>query len=653
MAKQTHTSPALSSGPLRGTRAGSSKQITLISAPWPIFSRPSIQLGVLKAYLKSRYPDLVVICHHFFLQVALSVGYPVYQAVSERVWPAECVYAAMLYPERADEIEALFARTRDKQPALQNLDFNRLVRQVKDVTDAFLDQVDWPAMDLAGVSVCLCQLSASLYLIRGIRKRAPHLPLIAGGPVIGGDYAADYLEAFPELDMVVCGEGERPLAALIEHLRAGGVPADFNGEAAVVNRWSGSGAAAVGFSQMSDLRALPVPDFGEYFALLKAFPAEKKFFPTLPAEISRGCWWQARDPATGEKGCAFCNLNLQWTGYRRKSAGQAASEVKAMSDRHQLLSFAYMDNSLPPMKSREVFGELAGLKKDFRFFSEIRASTDRRTLSELSSAGMSEVQIGIEALSDTLLKKLNKGTSAIENLEVMKNCEALGIKHKSNLIIHFPGSDAGDVEETLRVIGFARLFYPLRVVRFWLGLKSPVWQHPRKFGIRAVFNHPNYRVLFPDDVCRRVHFMIQDYRGDKTVQQKLWKPVVQAVKQWREDYFKLHSAAHADPGDGPILSYQDGGDFLILRRRRAGREPENHRLAGTSREIYLFCETRRSFEAVCARFPGFSAEQIRNFLAMMQEKRLMFSDKGWHLSLAAPLSAHLPRLLPSPADPEF
>jgi len=644
MAEQTHTSPALSTGPLRGSRAGSSNQITLISAPWPIFSRPSIQLGVLKAYLKSRYPDLVVVCHHFFLQVALSVGYPVYQAVSERVWPAECVYAAMLYPERASEIEALFARTRDKQPALQNLDFNRLVRQVKDVTDAFLEQPDWSAMDLAGVSVCLCQLSASLYLIREIRKRAPHLPLIAGGPVIGGDYAADYLDVFPELDMVVCGEGEWPLAALIGHLRAGGALADFKGGPAVVNRWEEDGGGAVSFSQMPDLQALPDPDVGEYFALLKAFPAEKQFFPVLPAEISRGCWWQAREPATGEKGCAFCNLNLQWTGYRKKSAVQAAAEVKAMTSRHQLLSVAYMDNSLPPKRSREIFRELAGLNKDFRFFSEIRASTDRRTLSELSSAGMSEVQIGIEALSDTLLKKLNKGTSAIENLEVMKNCEALGIRHNSNLIIHFPGSDAADVAETLRVIGFARLFYPLRVVRFWLGLKSPVWKHPRQFGIRAVFNHPYYRILFPDAVCRRVHFMIQDYRGDKTVQKKLWKPVTQAVNQWKQEYFELHCPPHAEPGEGPILSYQDGGDFLILRRRRAGREPENHRLSGTSRGIYLFCETRRSFEAICARFSGFSAEQIRNFLAMMQEKGLMFGDKGWHLSLAAPLRAHRPRL---------
>jgi hypothetical protein len=50
---------------------------------------------------------------------------------------------------------------------------------------------------------------------------------------------------------------------------------------------------------------------------------------------------------------------------------------------------------------------------------------------------MREVQIGIEALSSRLLKKLHKGTRAIQNLEIMKNCEMLGIRNISNLILQF------------------------------------------------------------------------------------------------------------------------------------------------------------------------------------------------------------------------
>jgi len=59
------------------------------------------------------------------------------------------------------------------------------------------------------------------------------------------------------------------------------------------------------------------------------------------------------------------------------------------------------------------------LKKDLRLFSELRATTSWAELKVMGKAGMQEVQIGIEALSTPLLKKLHKGTSAIQNLEIM------------------------------------------------------------------------------------------------------------------------------------------------------------------------------------------------------------------------------------------
>ena len=104
-----------------------------------------------------------------------------------------------------------------------------------------------------------------------------------------------------------------------------------------------------------------------------------------------------------------------------------------------------VDNVLPRKTSTEVFTKLDGLKKDLRLFSEIRATTSWAELKVMGKAGMQEVQIGIEALSTPLLKKLHKGTSAIQNLEIMKNCEALGIENISNLILYFPGSDERDV----------------------------------------------------------------------------------------------------------------------------------------------------------------------------------------------------------------
>src|SRR6056297_262775 len=194
-------------------------------------------------------------------------------------------------------------KSRQRPKSLQDLDFERLVRRVRDVSDAFIDRVDWAAMGLAGCSVCLCQLTSSLYFIREIKKRAPDLPIIAGGSIIGGHSARDLLDAFPEIEMIVVGEGEIPLTRLVAHLRGGGRLADFPPTAGIVTRKDGPLSEDSCFSQLSDMAELPAPDFSEYFAMLKRLSPEQAFFPTLPLEISRGCWWRAGIPEP-ERGAA-------------------------------------------------------------------------------------------------------------------------------------------------------------------------------------------------------------------------------------------------------------------------------------------------------------------------------------------------------------
>ena len=99
------------------------KSVVLLSTPWPVFSRPSIQLGTLKSYLKLQFPELEVIAHHFYLKLAETIGYRLYQAISERTWLAETVYAALLYPKRIESIEKLFHKEARGIPILRSVDF--------------------------------------------------------------------------------------------------------------------------------------------------------------------------------------------------------------------------------------------------------------------------------------------------------------------------------------------------------------------------------------------------------------------------------------------------------------------------------------------------------------------------------------------------
>jgi ribosomal peptide maturation radical SAM protein 1 len=420
------------------------------------------------------------------------------------------------------------------------------------------------------------------------------------------------------------------LSQLVDSLKQASYPAEISHIPGLVVNPPDHHHGTITRSQLKDLTELPSPDYDEYFTLLQSLTPQKTFFPTLPAEISRGCWWRKSPVGKLYSGCTFCNLNLQWAGYRTKAPRQVVREIDALTTKYQTLSVAFMDNLIPLKVSETIFSDLAESQKDYRLFCEIRAATPRRVLKRMKDAGVYELQIGIEALSTRLLKKLNKGTTAIQNLEIMKTCEELGLVNASNLILGFPGSDRDDVEETLHNLEFAMPFRPMRSVQFWLGMGSPVWANPKDFGLKSVYNHPNWAVLFPASIYEAMQFPIQSYRGDRLRQKKLWRPVKEKVNTWMKAYAELHRV----PGSKPILSYRDGKEFLIINQKRPEIGPMNHRLVGSSRKIYLFCRQPRSLKVILEHFPSFGEDRITAFLKMMVDKRLMFEENSSYLSLA-------------------
>ncbi len=614
---------------MKSQQTNKCKGVILVSMPWSLFSRPSIQIGTLKAYLKLQFPYLNIAAHHFYLKVAETIGYKLYHSVSESTWLAETIYAAMLSPEKLKTIEKIFYREAGVKPLFRKLSFTELVSKVRKVTDVFIESINWNKFCLAGFSVSQCQLTSSLYIIKQIKIKHPDLKIVLGGSTFAGA-SKELFKLIPEIDFVVKGEGELPLSQLVHHLGIYSKIDKIPSIKGVISRESIEDDNSDIFYQMETLSSLPMPDFDDYFDLLQTFGSNKTFFPTILCEISRGCWWRHAQRLKKIKGCAFCNLNLQWDGYRSKDYSKVVSEVDNLTSKYKTLSVAFTDNALPVKESKKVFTQLKELKKDFRFFSEIRATTTMENLKIMRDAGMSEVQIGIESLSTRLLKKINKGTTAIQNLEIMKNCEHLGIINNSNLILQFPGSNKDDVEETLRNLEFAAPFRPLRQVNFWLGLESPVWQNPQQFGIKALYNHPRYADLLPQNISTSMRFLIQLYRGDLGCQKKLWKPVRQRIKAWKMEYEALHNNSIFEP----ILSFLDGRNFLIIIQKQLNDRTLTHRLKGKSREIYLFCRHHRSIKKILEHFSELSDDKIISFLRIMVNKKLMFEENKNYLSLA-------------------
>jgi hypothetical protein len=155
-------------------------RVVLVSTPWPLYTRPSIQLGALKSYISSHLAALKVDAHYFYLALAKAIGYKRYHDISERTWLAESIYAALLYPKRFEQIETLFTREAARSALLKKIKFDELIAQIKKSTDTFIKSIVWDSYTLAGFSVSLCQLTSSLYFIKSVKQKYPNLLTVVG-----------------------------------------------------------------------------------------------------------------------------------------------------------------------------------------------------------------------------------------------------------------------------------------------------------------------------------------------------------------------------------------------------------------------------------------------------------------------------------------
>ncbi len=578
--------------------------------PWPLFSRPSVQVGVLKGFLQKNWPELEVKSFHPYLKVASALGYDLYQKLSETFWIAEALGAALLFPERCPEIKNFCQKkTKGKIP---NFDFEKNLATLESSLEACFAEIDWKPFSAIGFSVCLNQLCTSLWGAKWLKRRFPEKPVIFGGSSCAKDLGKSILRLFPEVDFIINGEGEKPLLALLKHLIEG-APKPHKG---LFFRKNGT-VEGEGFLELNP-EELPSPIYDDYLKEVMSLPAEKRFFPTIPLEMSRGCWWFK---------CSFCNLNLQWHGFRKKALPQVLKEIRAHAQAG-LLDFAFMDNCLPVKDSLLLFAELAKDKIDYRFFAELRAVYKRTDYHLMRQGGLTWVQIGIEALSTGVLKKLNKGTTAIENIAAMRHCEEAGLILEGNLILEFPGCCAEEVAETLRNLDFVFPYRPLTTVSFWLGYESHVFKNYQNYGIKAIWPHPYYRYFFPEKILKDFVPLGWSYRGDRAFQRRLWQPVRQKVKRWQKLYHKLTKEK------GPLLSYRDGKSFLIIRQVLPNGNVLHHRLKGPSRDIYLFLMDIRSLKELKEKFPNIPETKLKGFLDDLVAKRLLFQENESYLALA-------------------
>ena len=197
-------------------------RVALISMPWAIFNRPSIQLGTLKAYLEETTDWIRVDTYHPYLEIAAELGPEVYHWISQNLWLCEALYGLLVFPERQEDIRSYISRS--LRVAAKTIRDKFAVNRVQEILHGQLDRLTktFPmnSYNLIGFSVCFHQLLASLAAAKQLQSARPQVQIVFGGSSCAGDMGRTLAENFPEIDYIINGEGELPLLKLCESLAA-------------------------------------------------------------------------------------------------------------------------------------------------------------------------------------------------------------------------------------------------------------------------------------------------------------------------------------------------------------------------------------------------------------------------------------------------
>jgi len=600
----------------------------LISLPWDYYQSPSISIGTLAGHLRQKgfHADAL----HLHLETAALFGPEIYDILAYK-FPVigEALCAAQLLPADRDRLLKYAGKTFADAEECTNLLTASLMRIFK--------SYDWSRYKVVGFTIHFAQLFSSLLFADWIKHDHPHIRTVLGGGCLRKKIGISVLRQFSQIDWCIQGEGEEALVRLLNGLVR--EEDSFEKDVPGLIYRSAEGIKANEKSHLKNLEGLPDPDYDHYFHLRTSHPLliDSSLATYLPVEVGRGCLYR----------CAFCNFR---TGipYRARPSGEVASSIKRLSGKYGVDAVALLALMLPPDSLETLFADIASHGRDYRIFCESRSNLTKQKLEMMKKAGVTEVQIGLEALDTRLLRKMNKGVRLIDNLQIMKHCEDLGIRSRSFLILGFPTETQADIDRSLKAIDFACAYEPPREIGpFSLREGSPVDQSPQQYGIYATRDIGLFSdVLYlPDEKgmdihpqisfeVKDIHYWFRDYKSRRKPRD--YKSLLQRIEKWKTSYEKALLAGR------PLLSYLDCKKFLAIEDFRDSGPQSGIRvhgrlslkLEGWKRELYLFCDSIRKWDEIEDRFHGRGIQEIKRTLNTFVRSKVMYSEGNAYLSLA-------------------
>lgn len=251
---------------------------------------------------------------------------------------------------------------------------------------SFLDSTP----DIVGFSCMANLLPFTVFGIQAFKKKYPYKTVIMGG--VGPSAVANYLiEAFPFIDIVVRGEGEK---TLLEIMKSTNNCIGLDHIYGISFRANGRVYNNPPQKRIENLDSIPLPAY-DYLNM--------KLYDAPPSIVtSRGCPYK----------CAFCTENTIW-GHRVffHSIKNVIDEIRLLHETYQKDTFLIQDDNFVLKKERvlEFCDRLKAenLKIKWKCFARIDLM-DEELMKRMAESGCIQVRYGIESGSNRVLEKIDK-----------------------------------------------------------------------------------------------------------------------------------------------------------------------------------------------------------------------------------------------------
>lgn len=288
------------------------------------------------------------------------------------------------------------------------------------------------SFDIFGFSSICSSYPLTLRLTQETRRLNPYTTVILGGPQASVVDVAT-MQAFPCIDIIVRGEADQTLPALLPQLASGG--AGWESLPGITFRRGNEVIRNHNAPVIEDLDQLPLP----------AFDLDTRIRDRggIHLEIGRGCPFA----------CTFCSTNDFFRrNFRLKSPAKMVAEISALKKDYGLNYFSLVHDMYTIDRKKVVAfcDTILNSGESFTWGCSARTDcVDDELLGLMAQAGCTGIFFGIETGSQRLQQVINKKLDLAEAWQRIECADKNSIQTTVALIAGFPEETRDDLRDTV------------------------------------------------------------------------------------------------------------------------------------------------------------------------------------------------------------